>query len=321
MIKYFQHEDIDLNKWDECIYQCTHLTYPLSWYLNCVSPNWNAFIIEKNNHYEAVFPICTRKKKGINYVYQPYFTQQLGYFSKTPSSQEFATFLKKLNKKFLHVDLNSTIKNGALLSEISHSFFLQENETCLLNLQEDYEVTYRKYNSNRKRDLKKAKKNNLECSSSEDINSLIKIFKETKGKEVSELKKNHYNNLKSIFHQGKKRQQAEIFIVQNKNDKEKILAAGLFLFSKTQITFLFGCTSIFGRNNGAMTFLMDYVIKKYANTNYILDFEGSNISSISHYYQSFGAEPYTYITIRDKKIYFLLERIRTIRNKFKLNLD
>lgn len=316
MIRYFQHQNIDLNKWDECISQCTHLTYPLSWYLNCVSPNWHAFILEQDNQYLAVFPICTQKKKGINYAFQPYFTQQLGYFSITPSSQEFTNFLKCLNQTFLHFDINLSINNRNIFPKNNTSFLTHENETCLLNLNQEYELIYKKYNSNRKRDIKKAKKNNLVCSTSDDIDSLIQIFKDTKGQEVSELKDIHYNNLKKIFKEGQRKEQAKIFVTQNENDE--ILSGGLFLFSKTQITFLFGCTSMLGKRNGSMTFLMDFVIQKHSKTPYLFDFEGSNISSISHYYQSFGAQPYKYLTIRDKKIYFLLEKIRIIKNKLKL---
>ena len=85
MINYLSDKEIDFNKWDDCIDKSTSLIYPLSWYLNCVSPNWNAFILEKNGIYQAVFPICSKKKAGISYIYQPFFTQQLGYFSINPN--------------------------------------------------------------------------------------------------------------------------------------------------------------------------------------------------------------------------------------------
>jgi len=43
-----------------------------------------------------------------------------------------------------------------------------------------------------------------------------------------------------------------------------------------------------------MTLVLNYIIKKYSNTNYVLDFEGSMISEIASFFRSFGAIKETY---------------------------
>ena len=251
MIKYVGHKNIDLKKWDDCIEKSTNLVYPLSWYLNCVAPNWNAFILENNNIYEAVFPICYQKKIGISYIYQPFFTQQLGYFSIQPNQEEFNEFLELIHKKFKHIITNLAIENTPFSITINEEI-KKENTNCLLAIDKDYTIIKSNYNSNRKRDLKKASKNNLTCFESKDIDLLITIFKEFKGKFINELKSSHYNTIYNIFKEGEKRNQAKILFVKNEN--EEIQAGGLFVYTTTQIIFLFGCATSNGRTNGAMTY-------------------------------------------------------------------
>lgn len=78
-IRYLKHNEIDKIKWDHTIKNSfNHLPYAYSWYLDCVCPNWHALVTE---NYEFVFPITLRRKAGVKYLYQPYFTQQLGLFS------------------------------------------------------------------------------------------------------------------------------------------------------------------------------------------------------------------------------------------------
>ena len=79
-IKHLQHKDIDYARWDECITQShNQLTYAHSWYLDIVSPNWEALVTE---NYEYIMPLPVKRKYGIPYLVQPIFVQQLGVFSK-----------------------------------------------------------------------------------------------------------------------------------------------------------------------------------------------------------------------------------------------
>ena len=50
-----------------------------------------------------------------------------------------------------------------------------------------------------------------------------------------------------------------------------------------------------------MSLLMDHVIKTYAASNYILDFEGSMIKELASFFKSFGAQ---------KEIYFHFKKYR-----------
>ncbi len=80
MIKYLKHHEVAKDKWDECIDKAFNgIIYAYSWYLDLVSPEWEALI---EDDYSIVFPLTQRNKNNINYLFQPVFTQQLGVFSK-----------------------------------------------------------------------------------------------------------------------------------------------------------------------------------------------------------------------------------------------
>ena len=57
MIRFVEHNEVDTDKWDQCIKRSINSTpYAFSWYLDIVVSNWNALIL---NDYEAVFPLPT----------------------------------------------------------------------------------------------------------------------------------------------------------------------------------------------------------------------------------------------------------------------
>ena len=76
MIRYLSHDEIDKPQWDACIEGSVNsLPYAASWWLDVVSPGWEALVSED---YRSVMPLTWHKKLGVYYLYQPYLTQQLG---------------------------------------------------------------------------------------------------------------------------------------------------------------------------------------------------------------------------------------------------
>ncbi|MCP4521578.1 MAG: GNAT family N-acetyltransferase [Cytophagales bacterium] len=302
-MRIYQRHEIDDAKWDLCIRKSTNLFYPYSWYLDCVASNWIAIIVEDKDQYQSVFPLCVHKKWSLPYVYHPFFTQQLGYFSLNPSSQELEKMLNKAKSKFLSFTLNLSIENTELAQStiIAHKV----NSNFLLSLNSDYEILYKAYSTNQKRNIKKAKKNDLLIEETNDIDWLIKTFQENKGAEIEILKSHHYEYLRSIFEQSSQREVSTIYWV--KNQKQIPVAGALFLINSQKITFLFGTSNEDGKKSRAMSLLIDHMIQKYAQRNMILDFEGSNIESIARFYKSFGAKPQNYLTIKDQKVNRLLQ--------------
>src|SRR6185295_10985608 len=99
------HHRIDKEKWDACISgSCNPIVYAYSWYLDAVSPGWEALV---EDDYCSVFPLTAKKKLGLNYLSQPYFTQQLGVFSERIfSSGEILAFIQTIPRKFITINIH-----------------------------------------------------------------------------------------------------------------------------------------------------------------------------------------------------------------------
>src|ERR1017187_4211267 len=137
MIKYLKHSEINKAKWDACIAQSFNRNiYANSWYLDVVCPAWEALI---DGDYQAVMPLTCNKKYGINYLYQPYFTQQLGVFGiEKLSNENMNELLNAIPSKYRFIEINLNINNPIQ----DKSFEVKNLPTHLLNLNQSYEGIY-----------------------------------------------------------------------------------------------------------------------------------------------------------------------------------
>ena len=112
MIQFLEREEIDDRKWDECISHAFNGNlYGHSWFLDIVCDDWAAMV---EDDYVRVFPMAYRKKFGVFYIYQPFFTQQLGLYSRSALSPEYlGNFLDAIPKQFRRIELNLNQHNKA----------------------------------------------------------------------------------------------------------------------------------------------------------------------------------------------------------------
>jgi len=98
MIKCLLHNNIDKKKYDLCVAKSVQSkVYAFSWYLEAVTEAWDVLVL---NDYEAVMPLPYRKKYGICYIFQPYWIQHLGVFSKNIlSDNDLKLFVDNIPKK------------------------------------------------------------------------------------------------------------------------------------------------------------------------------------------------------------------------------
>ncbi len=106
MIRHLPHSSIDKQKWDACISDSRNrIPYALSWWLDAVCPGWDALV---QDDYLAVMPLTHGHKFGIDYLYQPYFTQQLGIFSLSTVITHRCYRIFKSNSRKIQVCPDST---------------------------------------------------------------------------------------------------------------------------------------------------------------------------------------------------------------------
>lgn len=290
-ILFLPQEKIDRGKWDECIANALNeIPYAYSWYLDCVCTQWDALVL---NDYEAVFPLISNKKAGVHYLYQPFFTQQSGVFSAGKITEELVSqFLENIPERFKLIEINLNTEN----EYSGNRFSVKKKCTHHLLLNKDYRQIFSGYNENTKRNLKKAEKENLTVTDSILPEEQILLFRRNQGKKIKELKTKDYERLSILMTTILNRESGEIYGVRNINGE--IGAAGFFVRSKRFVINLFPSGNEEGRKNGSMFLLIDFMLRKYAGTNLIFDFEGSEIPSIAKFYKGFGSDEVYYPFIR-----------------------
>jgi len=310
MIKHLISSQIDHEKWDECINTSFNgNAYALSWFLNFAHPEWEALI---DNDYETVMPLPVSRKYGISYVLQPFFIQQLGVFSKTKLyPDKIREFLDAIPSKVKYLDFNLNIHNkvdGLNLSPI-------KNRNYMLDLVLDYQNLKSNYNENTKRNLAKSLKNGLQLLKNIKPAELIRLFRENKGSDLNTFSDNDYKTLERIIYMSMHKGLGFVYGVYDKENQ--LCAAAFFLRHRNNLIFLFSGSNERARQNRAMFFLLDSIVKNNSPSPITLDFEGSNDDNLARFYKGFGAKEVFYNRLKINRAVFPLKNLINLYLNFK----
>jgi hypothetical protein len=300
-IEYIKHNKLNFKKWDDCIRNSVNGNlYAFSWYLNIVSNNWDALIM---NNYEAVMPLTHSKKYRIPFLIQPYFAQQLGVFSTHGVTPEIVkTFIDAIPNTFKYILINLNKYNQLSLIPANHKV----NHNFELDLIFPHEQLIKKYSENTRRNIAKTKESGLIVTSNTcSVNDFVDLLKKNVGVKVENLPQNKYDDIQKIISYTLQGRFGEIISVYNKENE--LLAAVFFVFSHKKAIYLFAASTEEGKKERAMFLLVDEFIKKYAEKNLILDFEGSNIEGLARFYHGFGATDCEYLSIKINHLPFPLK--------------
>ena len=305
MIQYLEHKKINKKKWDECISNAGNSSvFVYSWYLDVVSEDWSALVL---NDYEAVFPIASKSKYKINYVYQPFFTRYFGVFSKQKiSAKLISEFVEAIPEKFKYMEF--CLQEGQTIS--SKAFELNEKKYQLLDLNMKHEILFKEYSDNAKRNIKKAIKAGLKIRPDIAPEKIVQLFKTTKGNELEVFSPQDYRTLIQLMdmcNDLKKGQSIAIY------DGDKLCAAAFFMFSNNRFTFLKSGVTDDGKAKGAMHLLFDYFIKENSGKKYQLDFGGSSVENVARFYKNFGAKDCVYLQVKRNNLPALVKWVKSLK--------
>ncbi len=301
-LTYLKHHQIDKKKWDTAIENAQNgLVYAMSWYLDIISPNWDALIL---NDYSVVMPLTWRKKYGIKYLYKPFFSQFLGVFFKHDQDSYYVKeFLEKAFKHFRFVNININVPN----------FNFRENyctvrETQVLELSENYSELRKEYNRSTKNNISKANKETLVIRKRSDHVEIIELIKHMYNeRKVQGVTDQDYVDISEIMKYSVKNNLGEIFHVYC---EDKLCAAAFFLKWKDRIISLQTANNDIGRQNRALFKLMDYYIQENAGSKMVLDFAGSNIDGVANWNLGFGAVTQNYYLIKKNNLPLFIRWIK-----------
>ncbi len=298
MIKYIEQGRIDRRKWDACVEGSkAGLIYALSWYLDLTAPGWGGLV---EDDYRAVMPLPMRRKYGITYLFQPFFSQQLGIFSRSwVNAEKTAEFLEAIPSFVNYVRINMNFTND--LNNLP--FRKQENSNYELRLGRNYQDISDAYSDNTKRNIRKSLPF-VEITENLGIPDLIRLKRENT---PEKRPRRHYEWMNClidrILSMGNGR------LIGATIDHE-LVAAAFFVIFAGRICYLIPVSGEQGKNSRAMFGIVDHVIGSYAGTGLVLDFEGSNIPGVARFFAGFGARESKYQTITLNRLPFLLKHFK-----------
>lgn len=302
-INFVKNKDIDYLKWDQCIDNSPFgIVYAYTWFLDRICPHWDALIW---GDYLYIMPLVNGSKFGIRYIYQPFFTQQLGIFSAFPPEPEIVNqFLNSIPGQFKLTEMKLNLGNRPTTNQ----FRINSNTTYHLHLNAGSEILRDNYSTNTHRNIQKAAKNKIFISQVYDIHLFMK-FTQTNLKEKSpEIKPVHYFALQKVISHALVMQLGEIYGAWDASNN--LVAAAFFLTTHQQSIYLAASSNAQGIEQSAMFLLIDTFIQNNAEKKLILDFEGSNMAGIARFYAGFGAEPKVYFSVYQNRLPKLLQILK-----------
>lgn len=312
-ISYVKHADIDKEKWDECINNANNeLIYAYSYYLDAMSENWDALVM---NNYEAVMPITWNKKFGIRYLRQPAFTQQLGIFGNCLPAGQVGSFTEDIMKSFIDkaLEIFSFIEINLNYENDYKAAFAQKTN-LILSLNRSFDEIKKSFKNDLKKNIKKATQNNLHFELTDEIEKAILLYKSAYGSRFYTPEKNYKNFLQLCKLLKEKRQ---LFVRQVNSEEGKLLAIGLFLQDKKRIYNVMSTVFSEGRKLEANHFLFYKLIEEFSTQNLTLDFEGSEIPGINHFYKNFGSVEQNYFFVKINKLKPFQRLLKNAADEFK----
>lgn len=299
-IQHLTRYQIDKAKWDDCIGKADNgLIYAYSFYLDQMSKNWDALVL---NDYAAVMPLTWNRKYGINYLYQPFLTAQLGVFGNKITEEQVGTFIQSIPSSFRFIDI---ALNSGNISGVPTGFSIHRSN-YVLDLNNSYAELYKGYRENIKRNIKKA--NQLGCRVERDFDAgkVIELAlqqMEGYGKESAD-NVDRFRKLYTYLHEKKMATTYGISL------NEELLASCVFFFSHKRAYYILVGNHPNGKTIGASHALIDAFIKDHAGEYMSLDFEGSDIRNLAFFYASFGAKQEVYPALKINRLPMYLKWLK-----------
>ena len=303
MIVHLRQKEIDKNQWDNCIHHSINrMPYAFSWWLDAVCPGWEALI---EDDYRAVMPLTGNSKLGIHYLYQPFFTQQLGVFSSDVlQTGEINLFLAAIPSSYPYIDIYLNIGNRP--TDPSFKYISRRN--CTLDLSRAYIQIATSYHRNCRRNIQKAIHAGLTVKRGPAPSVFTHFVRRHLDRQLKHTGKAFYPTLRQITQTSIQNGTGEILGVYEPGGE--MVATGWFVQAAGRYTFLVCASTQDGKKNQAMFLLVDHAIREKSESGLLFDFAGSNIPGINDFNQGFGANESFYPALKRNLLPWPLKLIK-----------
>lgn len=286
-ILHLRHNQIDRARWDATIANSlSDLPYAYSCYLDVVCPLWEALVTED---YAYVMPLPLKKKKGISYLINPLWTQQLGIYSIDEITDSVCkAFYRSI--PYLMYDFNVNYLNYRCASDVVKSV----KTNLIIPHNENIDPIRRQYNSNTRRNISKANKLGLSVNNV-SVDDFVTLWQT----ENPTMRRDLHASIRPLVEA----------VISSKTDvfiphlfgvyRNNSLVASLFgIQTRNRFIYLIPVSNSEGKECCAMFALVDYIIENICCPQGLtFDCEGSMIEGVARFYRGFGAEEQLYASI------------------------
>jgi hypothetical protein len=303
LIYHLKHTDIDKSLWDKCIdLSVNRMPYAYSWWLDAVSSGWDALI---QDDYIAVMPLTRNRKLGIDYLYQPFFTQQLGVFSpEILNAAEVNLFLSAIPSSYRFIDIQ--LNSGNNPTDERFRYTSRRNST--LDMSQAYIRLSASYHRNCRRNIQKAIHAGLTVKQGPAPSVFTHFIRRHLDKQLRHTGKTFYPALRQITQSSIQNGTGEILGVYKPGGD--LVAAGWFVQAAGRYIFLVCASTPAGKENQAMFLLVDHAISNKAESSLIFDFAGSNLPGINYFNHGFGANDSFYPALKKNLLPWPLQLLK-----------
>ncbi|WP_276481217.1 GNAT family N-acetyltransferase [Paraflavitalea pollutisoli] len=283
-IQYYTRAQIDPVRWNRCIDAAPNgLVYATTLYLDHMAGQWDALVM---GDYEVVMPLPWKRKFGIRYLHWVPFAQQLGVFG--PASLSAIQVQAMLQAALHHFNYGELFFNYA-----NQGIALADARTNLiLDLAPAYDQLRAAYKNDLLKNLDKAGKFPLQYHQQVALPLVLRAFRDTYSEQIAVIKPEEYDRFERLCTDAW--QQGLVITRGVKEADGDWLSTALLFQYKGRLYLLHSATVGAGRKVAANHFLLDQLIREFAGSATVLDFEGSDLPGVAHFYRNFGSveEPY-----------------------------
>lgn len=264
-------DKIDIDKWNACVRADVEASpYMYSSYLDAVCANWSAIIFED---YDSFMPVCWNKKWGIKYAYQPPFLQRMELVGDKHNKHLQREVSRCINRSFFYVDIKTQFYADHSTARNNH----------ILSLNKPYEQLSKTYSSQTKRNLKKGE---IEVKLIDEMEMVLNMYQENTVPKIE--------NWKSVFNEKQRNalialKSGGLLKMYGAFQEGEIIASNAIINDPRRIILLMSSSTEKGREMGGFSYIVDTIIRENANSQVLLDFEGSQIPGIAKFNEGFGA--------------------------------
>lgn len=188
--------------------------YGYAWYLDLVSPNWQAIV---SSNYEILVPLPVVNFFGKNIVQQPLFCQQLGIYCHLPSQLSYTEQIISIIQNYFPYCRLQFNKYNQL--KTSDWFNISSRVNYELDLISSYSYLSSNYSENTRRNVQKSLKNNLSLTINElNHQTFLKFLRNNIGYKLPDLKEKHYHTILTILKISENISLANVMLFTMKNN-------------------------------------------------------------------------------------------------------